>query len=118
MIGYSMHNTCLAIGVPQMLMKHPSACSKFWVIMLIPFHENAFEPINCSPPRPVARIRALVDLKVMAHSAGGRSSSLPGVVYLAFSLLILVDMADSSSSIASSPDPLVELEAEVKILRR
>ena len=66
----------------------------------------------------VVQVRTLIVLKVAAHSSGWRSSSFFYVVYLDYSLLILGGMANSDDSASSSPDPLVELEAEVRVLRR
>ena len=67
---------------------------------------------------PIARIRARLDLKASVHSARRRSSSLLDVLFVVLNLIIKTIMENSSSSAASSPDPLVELEADVKVLKR
>ena len=116
MIGSSMQSSCPAIGVFRMLTKSPPSCSILWVLTLN--HENAFEPVNRSHLRSIARIRARLDLKASVHSARRRSSSLLDVLFVVLNLIIKTIMENSSSSAASSPDPLVELEADVKVLKR
>ena len=87
--------------------------------MMLPlYHVNDIWPVSCYLLRPISGIKALDVLKVVAHSSEWRNSSFSYVAYLHYILLILGGMADSEGSATSSLDPMVELDAEVRVSRR
>ena len=67
---YLMHSTGPVNGAPRNLMKHPSACSNFWVMMFPLYHVNDIWLVSCYLLRPISGIRALDVLKVATHSSG------------------------------------------------
>ena len=110
-----MQSSCQAIGILRMMTKSPPACSILRVLMLN--HENSSDSVIYFHLRPIARTRSCLDLKASDHPVRRRSSSLL-VVFVALNLIIWTLMENSSRSAASSPDPLKELEADVKVLKR
>ena len=43
---YLMHSTGPVNGAPRNMMKCPSACSIFWVMMSLSYHVNAIWPVS------------------------------------------------------------------------
>lgn len=111
---YDLHSTGPINGAAHNLMNWPSTCSSHWVMMLPLCHMSDNWIVHCYFLCPISGIKALKVLKAAALSPGWRSSLFPCV----FSQLILGGMANYEGSASSSPDPLVELDAEVKVLRR
>ena len=110
-LWYSMYSTGSVNGAPRNLMIPPTTCFNFRVMMFPLYHVKDIWSVSCYLLRSISETRILDVSKLVIYSPGWRSSSL-------FYLLILGGMENLEGSPSSSPDPLVELEAEVRVLRR
>lgn len=106
----SLFSTVLVNGAPRTLKLSSTTCFKFKIMMPPLYLMKVSRLVKYSLPSSGSESRIFGSTTLVLSSPEWRSLA-------SLSLLVLGAMANSESSASSVPDPLMELEAEVKVLR-